>query len=293
MIRYIKHIQHPFLVRRGILFNALLKESIITKQADVIESIIPYLLLLRAGTDKLAEMEMLAGEDELKDLKDSIVKASNEHDSTGGLGKLIASLNYDVQVEHLIPDLNKIFNSDITKATDRNLLAGLGLIELQGFSSNRQQTILNPKVLVEEVTDAVADWSALLKEVMYEMMERNKSNHPKLTSGEINVVPGKIKTFISDDMRAMFRSLYDRGIISKQTSVEDIADIDIEVEVERRKKETKRDLNKIMQPPIIQNLEQFQDPDLENQDKLPGSPEADNFNQAVLKHYSKKKSKNN
>jgi len=189
----------------------------------------------------------------------------------------------------LIPDLTKIFDPKITASADKNLLAGLGMIELQGFSSNRQETILNPKVLIEEVKDAVADWASLLEEVMYEMLERNKQAHPKMANNEIRVVPSKIKSFITDDMRAMLRSMYDRGILSKQTGAEDVADLDFEVEVERRKKENARNLDKEMKPPVIQNLEQFTDPELEDQNKKPGTPEADNFNQAILEHFGKYK----
>lgn len=276
----------PFLVKRGILFNALLKEAIITKQSDVIEAVIPYLLLLKAGTDKLAEMDMLVDEAELKKLKETVVKAQEEHDVTGELGKLIASLSYDVKIEHLIPDLTKIFNSDITNSTDKNLLAGLGLIELEGFAGNRKETILNPKVLIEEIKDAVADWASLLEEVMHEMMERNKRSHPKLSNNEIRVVPGTIKAFLTDPMKAMLRSLYDRGLLSKQRTIEDVGDIiGFEVEVERRDKENEDDLPNRMKPPVIQNLEQFEDPELEDQNKKPGTPEADNFTQAVLEHF--------
>lgn len=281
----------PYLVKRGILFNALLKEAIMTKQADVIEAVIPYLLLLKSGTDKLAELEQLAGEEELRALKDTIVKATEEHDITGDLGKLIASLNYDVNIEHLIPDLNKIFSGDITQATDKNLLAGLGLIELQGFSSNRQETILNPKVLVEEVKDAVADWASLLEEVMFEMLERNRVKHPKLANNDIRVVPGTIKSFVTEAMRQLLRSLYDRGLLSKKRAVEDLAEMDFEVELDRRDKENRDDLANRMKPPVIQNLEQFEDPELEDQDKKPDTPEADNFNNAILEHFGRKKKK--
>jgi len=279
----------PYTVKRGILFNALLKEAIITKQADVIEAIIPYLLLLKSGTDKLAEYEMLADEVEMKKLKETIVKATNEHDTTGELGKLIASLSYDVNVEHLIPDLTKIFDSSITAATNKNLLAGLGLIELQGFSSNRQETILNPKVLIEEVKDAVLDWTCLLEEVMYEMIDRNKRTHPKLANNKIRVVPGKITAFITDDFRVMMRSLYDRGLFSKQSAIEDIGESDFEVELERLNREAEMNLQERMKPPVIQNIEKDVDPDLQEEDVLPdrkpGTPEVDNFNNAVLKNY--------
>lgn len=274
----------PFLVKRGVLFNALLKNAIVDKQADIIQQIIPYLLLLKSGSDKLAELNMLSSESEMKDLKDSIVKAVNEHDTTGELGKLLAPLSYDVNVEHLIPDLTKIFNANILEASDKNILAGLGMIEVEGFSKNRQETILNPKMLVEEVKDAVADWASILEEVMFQMLEKNKANFPRLAANDIRVVPGLIKSFMTQDMKDMIRSLYDRGLISKQSFIEDIAEFDFEVQVERRTKETNRKLDETLYPPVVQNYEQYTQPtdntNLENQDKKPGSPESKNFKNA-------------
>jgi cation transport regulator len=276
----------PFLIKRGVLFNALLKAAIIDKQADVIQQIIPYLLLLKSGNDKLAELNMLAGYDEMKKLKDSIIEATKNYDNTGEVGKMLATLSYDVNVEHFIPDLVKIFDPKITAACDKNILAGLGMIEVEGFSKNRQQTVLNPKMLVEEVKDAVADWSEMLEEVMLQMLDRNKARFPKLTANEIRVVPGLIKSFMTDDMRALIRSLYDRGLVAKQTTVEDIAELDFEVQVERRKKESDSDMDKTLFPPVIQNYEQYAEPtkpdnnNLENQDKKPGSPESKNFKNA-------------
>lgn len=290
----------PYLTKRGTVFNALIKEAIIQKQSDVIESVIPLLLQLKAGSDELALQGLGVGEKAFKKLKDQLVDAKTRFDANHNFGDLIASLRHDVKLDYLIPDLEKIFNDDIVKSTDRNILSSLGMIELQGFSSDRQEAILNPKVLIEEVTDAVKDWSNLLQDVMIEMMNRNKAKHPNLSNNEIRVIPGNIKAFITDEMRALLRSMYDRGVISKQTGVEDIAGIDFEVEVERRTKEEKRDLQTIMKPPVIQNLEQYLDPEqvkvddknLEDQNKKPGTPEADNFNNAILKYYfGKHKSK--
>lgn len=274
----------PYLVKRGVLFNALLKNAIIDKQADIIQQIIPYLLLLKSGSDKLAELNMLASESEMKELKDSIINAVKNYDTTGELGKLLAPLSYDVNVEHLIPDLTKIFNPNILQASDKNILAGLGMIEVEGFSKNRQETILNPKILVEEVKDAVADWVSMLEEVMYQMLERNKSKFPRLAANEIRIVPGLIKSFLTQEMKDMIRGLYDRGLISKQNFVEDVAEFDFEVQVERRTKETERNLDKTLYPPVVQNYEQYAQPtdnnNLENQDKKPGSPESKNFKNA-------------
>lgn len=276
----------PFLVKRGVLFNSLLKNAIIDKQAEIIQQIIPYLLLLKSGSDKLAELNMLASESEMKALKDSIINAVKDYDTTGELGKLLAPLSYDVNVEHLMPDLTKVFDPKIIQSADKNILAGLGMIEVEGFSKNRQETILNPKMLVEEVKEAVADWVSMLEEVMFQMLERNKSKFPRLAANEIRVVPGLIKSFLTQEMKDMIRSLYDRGLIAKQNFVEDVAEFDFEVQVERRTKETERNLDKTLYPPVVQNYEQYAEPtdntNLENQDKKPGSPEAKNFKNADI-----------
>lgn len=296
----------PYLTQRGTIFNALMKNAITQKQSDVLESILPILLQIKAGNDKLALDGLNPSEEDFKKLKNKIVQAKERFEENKNFGDIIASLRHDVNLDYLIPDLTKILDDKLVKSTDKNLLSSLGLIELEGFSSTRQEAILNPKVLIEEVTDAVLDWASLLEDVMIEMLLRNKSKHPTLTNNPIRVIPGNIKAFITDDMRAMLRSLYDRGIIAKQTAVEEITNlIDFEVQVERREKEDERDLQKIMQPPVIQNLERWQDPDLqdddnlEDQDKKPGSPESDNFNNAILQnyfgkhHYKRKKKKKN
>ena len=283
----------PFLVQRGTVFNTLVKNAIVQKQSDVIEAIIPLLLKLTAGNDKLALEGLSPSKEQFKALKDQIVEAMKNFEESGNMGDLIASLRHDVNLEYLIPELGKIFDEKIVRSTDKNLLSSLGMIELQGFSSTREEAILNPKVLVEEVVDAVQDWANLLQDVMVEMMARNIPKHPKLANNEIQVIPGIIKAFLTEEMKSMLRSLYDRGILSKQNASEDIANLNFEVQVNRRVREDERDLQTIMIPPVIQNFEDkpnldINQDDLEDQDKKPGTPEADNFNNAILDYYGKK-----
>jgi cation transport regulator len=192
-------------------------------------------------------------------------------------------------MEHFIPDLTKLFDEKVVRSTDKNILAGLGMIEVQGFAKTREESALNPKALIEEVKDAVSDWSCLLEEVMYQMLEKNKANRSKLSLSTIRVVPGTIKAFMTDAMKTMLRNLYDRGLVSKQTAIEDIAELDFEVQVERRKAENKSGLHDTMYPPEIQNFEQYPDtttpakPQDNNvpPDKTPGSPESKNYKQAT------------
>lgn len=292
-----KDVVTPYLVKRGTVFNALMKNAITQKQSDVIEAIMPILLQLKAGNDELALQGLNPSEEDYKKLKDKFVEAKEKFESGGNFGDIIASLRHDVNLDYLIPDLTKIFDEKIVRSTDRNLLASLGLIELVGFSSTREEAILNPKVLVEEVTDAVSDWANLLQDVMIEMMKRNKANHRNLADNEIQVIPGTIKAFLTDEMRSMLRSMFDRGVVSHQNATEDIANMNFEVQLNRNKREDKNNVTDIMTPPLIQNLgesnenEEMDDNNLEDQDKKPNTPEADNFNKALLEHYGRKHKK--
>ncbi len=283
-----KDVVIPYFTQRGVVFNALMKNEITKKQAQVIEAILPLILQMKAGNDNLSKAGLAPSKESLQALKDQLVNAKSEFEISGAFGDIVAALRHDVDLQYLIPDLTKIFDEKIVRSTDRNLLSALGMIELQGFSSTRQEAILNPKVLVEEVTDAVLDWADLLEAVMNEMLERNKKEHPNLANNIVRVIPGSIKAFVTEEMKAMLRSLYDRGLLAKETTVEEITDlINFQVQVVRREKEDERGLQDTMKAPILQNLEQHDEPqNLEDQNKKPGSPEADNFNNAIMKNYS-------
>ena len=279
----------PYFTQRGTVFNALLKSAIVQKQSDVIESLIPLILKLQAGSDELTAQGMAPTKEQFVELKKQITDAYDRYRASGDFSDLIASLRHDVNLDYLIPDLTKIFSTTIVASVDKDLLASLGMIELQGFGT-RQEGLLNPKVMIEEVFDAVKDWSDLLNEVMLDMLQRNKGKHPQLADSEIKVIPGIIQAFLTDEMRAMIRSMYDRGDVSRQDGVEQTTGLDFETQVQRIIKEKARGLDKTCKPPIIQNMEQYDEPtndnnNMEDQGKKPGSPEADNFNNAILKNY--------
>lgn len=265
----------PYLAKHGVLFNALLKEAIINKQADVIQQIIPYLLLMKAGTDKLAELGMLADETDMQELKQKILNAKNEADITGELGKYFATLNYDVNLEHFIPDLSKILNENILKSTDKNILAGLGMIELEGFQKTREESIMNPKLLIEECKDAVMDWKSILEEVLAQIKERN-SNRSFIAEMEETIIPGRIQTFMTDEMRQMLRSCADRGIISYHSEQEDLAEVNPDIEhyrIEKEKKEGLRDLYEPKPSQVVDTKNNENVPD----NKKKNTPESKNF----------------
>ena len=245
----------PYLVKKGVLYNSMLKKTLISKQADVVEELIPYMLMLRAGDANL----MLKGamgdiESKLSTIKDSIKEAKRnkkyQHDS----GDMIMKARYDVQLEHLIPDLTKLFNSSIIQPVNYDLLAGLGLIELQGFSSSRQETILNPKVLVEEILRGINDFKALMEEVTDLIIEKNAELHPKHMGQDIRVVPGVAKAFLTDNMTKLIKDYTNTGIVSIEDAFEGLPQgFDFAVSKKRRQQEADNGDEELFFPRVILN----------------------------------------
>ena len=95
--------------------------------------------------------------------------------------------------------------------------------------------------------------------------------------------------------------MYDKGLLSKRTTVEVLGEIDLDVEVKRRKSETEEKLDDVMYPPVIQNVEQWpndpgkvdQDVD-DNDDVIPedkkGQQKKDYANASVSNFYKTNKS---
>ena len=253
-----------YFVSKGVLYNSMLKKMLITKQAAVVEEMIPYILALRAGDATLLAKNMMGDiEKQLGDVKDSLKQARRnkkyQHDS----GDMILKGRYDLNIEHLMPDLTKLFNESIIRPVNYDLLAGLGLIELQGFSSSRQETMLNPKVLIEEITNGVIDVKQLYEEVFAIIIEKNKELHPKHMGEEIRVVPGIIKAFLTDDMRKMIKSHVDTGILSIEDAFEALPQgYDFEVSRNRRQHEADNGDDELFFPRVILNQDSNTEPDV-------------------------------
>jgi cation transport regulator len=245
----------PYLVKKGVLYNAMLKRALISKQSDVIEELIPYILMMRAGDANL----MLKGamgdiQKQLSDVKDSLKEAKRnkkyQHDS----GDMIMKARYDVSLEHLIPDLTKLFNSSIIQPINYDLLAGLGLIELQGFSSSRQETILNPKMMVEEILRGINDFKALMEEVTDLIIEKNAELHPKHMGQDIRIVPGVAKAFLTDNMTKLIKDYTNTGIVSIEDAFEGLPQgFDFAVSKKRRQQEADNGDEDLFFPRVILN----------------------------------------
>ena len=246
----------PYLARRGALYHGLFKEKIIEKQAEIVNSFFPYMELIKMGSPEALSKGMAPQEEDFKDMENKVKNLRNDYSEYSASRGLIGAFPYDVNIEHLIPDFSKAVDEKILKPLDKNLLSAMGMIELKGFSGDREEAILNPKVLVEEVTDAVLDYVELLDDVMAMIKEKNQ-NHRKYNKNEIRLNPGIIKSFITDAMRVMIRSWYDRGLVAKKGSVENTTPFNFETQVNQRDKERREKLNRRCYPPPIINQEQY------------------------------------
>jgi cation transport regulator len=251
---------------------------------------IPYILALRAGDATLLAKNMMGDiEKQLGDVKDSLKQARRnkkyQHDS----GDMILKGRYDLDIEHLMPDLTKLFNESIIRPVNYDLLAGLGLIELQGFSSSRQESMLNPKVLIEEITNGVNDVKHLYEEVIALIIEKNKELHPKHMGEEIRVVPGIIKAFLTDDMRKMIKSHVDTGILSIEDAFEGLPQgYDFEVSRNRRKQEADNGDDELFFPRVILNQDSNVEPDVPGS-RVPTPQEVPQNKKKVVKPVKKVK----
>jgi len=259
-----RNIPTPYLVSRGVLYNAKLKEALIKKQADVLEEVIAYLLLIKAGDANLLQKNMLQNIDsDLDKIKESLKKYKRDHTYRTRVGDSILRGRYDLTVEHFMPELNKIFNEAIVKPLNWNLLAGLGLVELEGFNGSRQEAIWNPKVLVEEIEDAVLDWQLMLEEVIQLIIMKNANLHRKQMNKDIRLVPGVIKAFLTDDMKKLIKDYANTGQLSLQDSFEALPfGFDFEINRKRRLQERERGDEDLFFPRVILNQDSNEQTDI-------------------------------
>lgn len=276
----------PYLVRKGAIYHAEFKRQVLERQEEVVNTAFPYQFFLKVGSDEAIRKGLVPTKEELEKLAQDFQGKKSDFDSHGFAKGLTGAFPHDVKFEELIPDYYKVLRADLLKGTDRNLLSALGMIEFTGFSSNREEAILNPQVLIEEVKDGVLDYVELLNEVMILIKEKNQETHKTTINNEIRVMPGVIKAFITDEMKVLMRSWYDRGLISKKSGIENTTPLDFSVQLSERDLERKNNIDDRMYPPVTMNIEKdapVADPEVEDvpDDKKKTTPESKNYKNAT------------
>lgn len=250
----------PFLIQRGIYKNMRVLELLAQKGEHVIANALEYIFLLKKGTEGMAlsnNPDFIYSEEDLKGVKNNL-KALLDERKTGAQGTPIYASNFDTEAEHLIPEYEKILKAELYAPIERRILGGLGLIEIvEGISTTRKESVLNPKPFQSELNNGIKDFKILLTDLIKTIIEKNKPKHRKLFSDNVtvNIYNTPMKEFLDRDVRQVLRSMYDRGVLSKETFTEVVGGMEFEVEVQRRKNEKEDGLEDTMFPPVIQNQE--------------------------------------
>lgn len=282
----------PFLIKRGIYHNWRIIEAIKRNEIDILDQIIPYMLLIKKGTEKLALDKGINYDDKklkqvIQQMEDLIKKTKNSHlDITKEFATPVRASQFDEEIKHLIPDLSAIFHPDLFSSAEKNIIAGLGFIDVvEGETTTRRESILNPKPFIQEVNTGVDDFKQLLKDLILLIKEKNQ-DQSKFVKADIEITSSPIRGFMTDKFKERIRQLYDRGRVSSQTAVELIGELDFKVEVKRREKEIKDGIEYTMAPPLLENREGVGQDFYSSPDKEPPADrtgiEAKNFNKASI-----------
>lgn len=249
----------PFLIKRGIYHNYRVMQSLKNNESQILDQVIPYLLLIKKNSPELFQQGVSYSNEQLQAVIEQVQELVKAVQNNGDLGKIkspIRATQFDEEWKHIIPDLKTIFDPILFEEAERNILAGLGFIDVvEGISSSRRESILNPKACIEEIKKGVKDFKQhFLSMLVYKIKEKNES-HSKFMNEEFYVTSSPVRTFMTNDFKQLVRVLYDRGRISSQTAVELIAEVDFKTEVYRREREEKNDISRKLYPPVIRNDE--------------------------------------
>ena len=250
----------PYLIKRGVYHNYRLVSSLKTKEAEILEQVIPYLLLIKKGSPELFQSGKTYSDAELKNVVCQFQELIEDLKTVNVNDKQVKSparaTNYDEDIKQLIPDLEVIFKTALFEQAERNIISGLGFIDvIQGISSSRRESVLNPKVFMQEVNSGVEGFKEILKQLLVLIKQKN-SDHIKYNNSGLYISASPVKTFMTDDFKDKIRMLYDRGGVSKRTYIELVGEVDFDTEKYRREKEAKDGTEFIMYPPITRNDEE-------------------------------------
>jgi len=254
----------PYLVGRGVYHNWKLLQTLKGKQGEALEQIIPLLNLITKGDATLArDDKQTYDEGDLKQIKSDIQDLVEEVRKSLKVKSPTRVAPFDEKWEQIIPDLSKLFNINISASIERNILAGLGFIDVEeAVTASRRESILNPKAFIGEVKSGVDDFAKIIEyliDIIIDLNEGSKKYNEALRNA--NVTHSAVEPFMTDRFRQEFRLLWKHGQVSNQTYAEVVGGVDFATEKMRREKEATEGTEVLMYPHLTQNTEQNQSPE--------------------------------
>jgi cation transport regulator ChaB len=303
--RWFEKYPTPFFIRRGIFKNWKLIELIKDKQIEMVDRIIPYMLLVLEGSEELTKQGIVPTDPQLEGIKTKIqemIDKMNTIDLSINRGLVspkspIRASNFAEEIKHLIPDMRSMFDATLTSGAERNILSGFGFIDVvQAVSTSRRESVLNPVVFINQVNSGIEEFKNTVVKDLLNLIKEKNSSAIKYMNEHMIVESKPVTVFMTDNFLNLIRSLSDRGLLSNELTSELCGKTNVNYELEKRKRtrETEAGDEYIMYPKLIQNQEE-KGTDIQGQppkklksekevlpDRKKGTPEAENFNQAIL-----------
>jgi len=270
----------PFIIKRGIYYNFEFMKMILEKTSFIVSKAMKYLFHIIQGSEnmEIKSIDTYSSED-LEATKDKLKEVEARSNTESGVP--VFATNWDTTIKHMIPDYEQVLKQDLFTAVTQRLLNGFGILEME--KSTRKEDTLNPKPMISEIENGIADFVSLLEDVLRDVKKRNQKAHPKYFRNlEINIwTPAVLKSFLTQELLTHIRSAYDRGDISKET-YSSIFGMKWNVEVSRRIKEITSSVEDLMQPHAVQvqdSVEENTPSDTETTTDDKKGPEKKNFEQ--------------
>ena len=292
----------PYLIKRGVYHNYLIIKALKSKQTDLLEKIIPYLLLIKKGSETLEREGKTVNTQELKDLVSDFRGLIDQLSEKVHRARTpVRATQWDEDITHLVPDMIKLFEPNLFAVAERNVLSGLGFIDVvEATSTSRRESILNPKAFIEETKKGVKDFrNNILQELIYRIKEENKDDHNKYFTDDriIKVTNSPVVGFLTDQFKQEIRLQWKNGILSNQTYCELVGEVEYATEVARRERETRDGEEILMYPHQTNNIEDKEsfeemkrqqeyydeEPTPKDEEKRPDNEDKDKFNKSAKK----------
>jgi len=250
----------PYLIGNGVLRNFLGLDLLKEKGEETLKKLLPYLLFLTKGSADQTRAGVTYDDKDMQTVQSNFKTFLQDYKTNARYAPMYAA-PYDTNIQHIIPDLTKIFNKDVSVTAERSILAGLGFVSVvQGIADSRKEEVMNPKPFIAEVNSSVEDFKALQKDLIEVIIEKNKENHRKYFSDNksFRIVHSPLKLniqFVLDSIRQSFAY----GATSIKTYQESLG-LDPDTERERRQAEFDNGDEDIFFPHVIQHQEVNPDP---------------------------------
>lgn len=125
---------NPYLIKNGVYHNYKIIDSLKRKETEVLDQILPYLMLIKQGSPELFKQGKTLSESDLQNIIDQMQDLYDEMKATQVNDKQIKApiraSNFTEEISHLIPDLRTIFAEELFTVAEKNILSALGFLDI-------------------------------------------------------------------------------------------------------------------------------------------------------------------